>query len=177
MKLRTLLLGTIASVSVWAQALTYSQLEAEGAKPSARFDGTIAYDPEAGRIFLFGGSGATGALNDLWVYSLAQRRWAELKPEGGLPRPRLGHTLLLDPVRKRLVLFGGQGSGFFSDTWSYDLAGNQWRQLEADGAGPSRRYGHSGIYDMARDQMIVSHGFTDAGRFDDTWAFDLSTNV
>jgi len=24
--------------------------------------------------------------------------------------------------------------------------------------------------------MVVSHGFTDAGRFDDTWAFDLRTN-
>jgi uncharacterized protein (TIGR03437 family) len=24
--------------------------------------------------------------------------------------------------------------------------------------------------------MVVSHGFTDAGRFDDTWAFDLKTN-
>jgi hypothetical protein len=24
-----------------------------------------------------------------------------------------------------------------------------------------------------RDRMVISHGFTDAGRFDDTWAFDL----
>ncbi len=173
---RTLLLALAAALGASAQPLSYSLLAAEGTKPGARFDGTIAYDRDGRRIFLFGGAGP-GTLNDLWVYSLAQRRWTELRPEGELPRARFGHTLLFDPMRARLVLFGGQGSGFFSDTWSYDLAGNRWQRLAADGAGPSRRYGHSAVHDAARDRMIVSHGFTDAGRFDDTWAFDLANNT
>lgn len=165
----------VASIAA-AQPLTYTLLEAEGAKPAPRIDGTIAYD-QAGRIvFLFGGS-ADVDKNDLWAYSLAQRRWTELQPEGDRPPARLGHTTIFDASRRRLIVFGGQATGFFSDTWAYEIDRNQWRRLAADGAGPSRRYGHSAIYDAARDRMIISHGFTNAGRFDDTWSFDLASNT
>ncbi len=49
--------------------------------------------------------------------------------------------------------------------------------LARDDAGPSRRYGHSAIADPPRDRLVISHGFTNSGRFDDTWAFDLATNA
>jgi uncharacterized protein (TIGR03437 family) len=32
------------------------------------------------------------------------------------------------------------------------------------------------VLDPNSDRMIISHGFTNSGRFDDTWAFDLNTN-
>lgn len=159
-----------------AQPLSYTLLLAEGAKPSARFDGTIAYDPVGRQILLFGGSDADSR-NDLWSYSLSQRRWTELAPEGARPPARFGHTLIYDSARRRAVVFGGQNRGFFNDVWAYDISANSWRQIGRDDAGPTRRYGHSGIYDAERDRMIVSHGFTDAGRFDDTWAFDFASNT
>ncbi len=159
-----------------AQPLSYTLLNAEGTKPSPRFDGTIAYDPTGRQIFLFGGSDGVER-NDLWTYSLTQRRWTEIQASGERPPARFGHTLLFDPVRRRLVVFGGQAGGFFSDTWAFDIAAGSWQQVSADESGPSRRYGHSAIYDAARDRMIVSHGFTNAGRFDDTWAFELATNT
>jgi uncharacterized protein (TIGR03437 family) len=83
---------------------------------------------------------------------------------------------VFDSVRRRLILFGGQAGGFFSDTWAFDVSAGNWSQLSPDDAGPSRRYGHSAIYETSRDRIVISHGFTDAGRFDDTWAFDLKTN-
>lgn len=168
------LIGCLSTL--WAQPLSYTLLEAEGAKPSARFDGTIAYDPGGRRVILFGGSG-NGEKNDLWSYSLAQRRWEELRPEGDKPPARLGHTLVLDSRRQRLILFGGQAAGFFNDTWAYDLQGNRWSRIAEGGAAPSRRYGHSAIYDAARDRVVVSHGFTNSGRFDDTWALDLASGA
>jgi uncharacterized protein (TIGR03437 family) len=140
-------------------------------------DGTIAYDPGGRRVFLFGGLDGSGALNDLWAYSLERRRWEAAAVPGARPAARFGHTMLLDPVRNRLVVFGGQERGFFSDVWAFDIAENSWRQLSPEAAGPSRRYGHSAIYDAARDRMIVSHGFTNSGRFDDTWAFDFASNT
>ena len=73
------------------------------------------------------------------------------------------------------MVFGGQAGGFFSDVWAFDVAGQAWQRLAADDAGPSRRYGHSAVYDAKRDRMVISHGFTNSGRFDDTWAFDLGT--
>lgn len=169
--MRAFLVFALAAVAA-AQPLAYKQLATGG--PSPRLDGTIAYDPSGSQLFLFGGSdGATK--NDLWAYSLSNGRWAELNTN---PRPaaRLGHTLNFDPVRRRLILFAGQASGFFSDVWAFDIATARWTQLARDQAGPSNRYGHSAIYDAPRDRLVISHGFTDSGRFDDTWAFDLRTN-
>ena len=94
---------------------------------------------------------------------------------GERPPARFGHTVLLDS-RRRLIVFGGQAGGFFSDVWAYDIDANGWQRLSPDEAGPNRRYGHSAIYDPQRDRMVISHGFTDAGRFDDTWAFEFATN-
>jgi uncharacterized protein (TIGR03437 family) len=171
------LAAVIASASfLQGQPLQYTLLPAEGARPSARFDGTIAYDPAGRQLFLFGGS-ELGAKNDLWSYSLDRRQWTEIQVSGTRPPARFGHTLIYDPVRKRLIVFAGQAAGFFSDTWAYDIEQGSWQQLSRDEAGPSRRYGHSAIYDPPRDRMVISHGFTDAGRFDDTWAFEFATNT
>lgn len=101
-----LLLALTAS----AQTLSFSQLPAGAAPPSPRFDGTIAYDPTGGQLFLFGGQDSV-ARNDLWAYSLQQNQWREVQPIGSKPVPRFGHTLVLDSARRRLILFAGQAAG------------------------------------------------------------------
>ncbi len=165
----------LAAVSIAAaQPLQYTLLPTGSTAPAGRSDGTIVHDPAGQQLFLFGGS-ASGARNDLWVYSLDRKEWRELQPAGAKPVARWGHTLVLDAARRRLVLFGGQASGFFNDLWTYDIARGNWTQLGQPGDGPSRRYGHSGIFDSARDRVVISHGFTDAGRFDDTWAYEFGT--
>ncbi|MCX6596651.1 MAG: hypothetical protein NTV70_09825 [Acidobacteria bacterium] len=173
LKLAPALLAT--SLFCHAQPLSFTRLPASGAAPSARLDGTIAYDPQTRQLYLFGGQGA-GLLNDTWSYSLEAQRWTEVATTGTRPPARLGQTLIFDPVRRRLIVFGGQASGFFSDVWALDVATQAWQQLSRDEAGPSRRYGHSAVYDSVRDRMVISHGFTNAGRFDDTWAFEFATN-
>jgi len=172
MRLPALLL---ASTLLIAQDWRYELLPPVGGSPSARIDGTIAYDANSASLFLFGGQAAS-TLNDLWVYSLAANQWKLLEPAGAIPAARLGHTLLNDEKRQRLILFGGQARGFFSDVWAYDIRTNRWTLLAADNAGPSLRYGHSAVLDAATDRMIISHGFTNSGRFDDTWEFDLRAN-
>lgn len=168
-------LTCILSLAGQAQNLSYSLLGSSAPQPSARFDGTIVYDPVGRQIFLFGGQD-TVPRNDLWSYSLAQRGWTEIQVSGPAPPARFGQTMVFDSVRRRLVVFGGQAGGFFSDVWAFNIASGSWLQLSADNTGPSRRYGHSAIYETARDRMVISHGFTNAGRFDDTWAFDFNAN-
>ncbi len=162
------------TLTLAAQDWRYEQVPVVGQAPPARIDGTISYDRDSASLFLFGGQ-ANQTLNDLWVYSLPNQTWTQLQPTGALPPSRLGHTLLTDTKRRRLILFAGQASGFFSDVWAYDIAANTWSRLGINGAGPSNRYGHSAILDPDTDRMIISHGFTDSGRFDDTWAFNLNT--
>lgn len=171
-----LLLLLSCAVALQSQTLTYTRLSAEGPAPAPRIDGAIVYDPVGRQVFLFGGQEGA-AKNDLWAYSLDRRQWTEVQTGDPRPPARFGHTVVFDAVRRWLVVFGGQAGGFFSDTWAFDIGRGAWEQLSRDGAGPSRRYGHSAIYDTARDRMIISHGFTNAGRFDDTWAFDLAGNT
>ena len=170
MALRTLILLPLSLL-----AATIEPIPTSGDQPSPRIDTTLTHDPVSGQIFAFGGQDQTASSNALYTLSIATRRWTKLAPTGDLPPARFGHTTIYDPKRQRLLLFGGQAQGFFNDTWAYDIIANRWNQL-TPGEGPSRRYGHSAIYDPTQDRMIISHGFTDAGRFDDTWSLDLSTN-
>ncbi|MFN0105617.1 MAG: kelch repeat-containing protein [Bryobacteraceae bacterium] len=170
-----LVCALIAISPAFSQSEGYTLMDNGSIAPSPRIDGTIAYDPGSRRIYLFGGQRAE-ALNDLWTYSFERRQWEQVDTPGERPSARFGHTLILDAPRNRLIVFGGQSSGFFSDVWAFGLGGGGWRRLGADDAGPSRRYGHSAIYDAARERMVISHGFTNAGRFDDTWAFDLRSD-
>jgi hypothetical protein len=73
-----------------------------------------------------------------------------------------------------MLVVMGEGSSFFNDVWAFDLERETWRQLieTRNGSGfPRTRYGQSAALD-SRGRVIVSHGFSDQGRFDDTWAFD-----
>jgi len=164
------------AIEVYAQPLSYRLLPPGGTAPSGRVDGTIAYAPVSRTLYLFGGQVST-VQNDLWAYSLDDQGWSPVTVTGDLPPARLGHTLVWDARRNRLVLFGGQARGFFSDVWAFDVTAGRWQQLARDEAGPSRRYGHSAIFEPGRDRMVISHGFTSAGRFDDTWAFNLASNA
>jgi len=157
-------------------ALQWSRANASGAVPSPRIDAPVAYDPVGRRLFMFGGLDASGDRNDLWAYSIDDQQWAEINPSGQAPNPRHGHTVTFDPVRRRVIAIAGQGAGFFGDAWAFDIQANAWTQLSGNSNGPNPRYGHSAIYDSKRDRMVISHGFTSSGRFDDTWALDLKTN-
>jgi uncharacterized protein (TIGR03437 family) len=165
----------LAAVAASAQNLSYSRLPSTSTPPSPRVDGTIVYDVPGRQLFLFGGQD-TSPRNDLWSYSLDQNQWREVPQPANRPAPRFGHTLVFDSLRRRLILFGGQAGGFFNDTWAFDIATNTWSKLSPGGALPNERYGHSGIYDATRDRLVISHGFTDDGRFDDTWAFEFAAN-
>ncbi|MBI4907158.1 MAG: hypothetical protein HY820_26265 [Acidobacteria bacterium] len=172
--MKPLLLFWIASLALGQDVVEWKTLPAADG-PSGRVDGVLAYDARSRTVYMFGGRDGSPR-NDLWSYSLDRQEWSEVPASGALPAARFGHTLIMDARRGQLVLFGGQAGGFFSDTWAFDISSRSWRQLAPDNAGPSRRYGHSGVYDGVRDRMIISHGFTDSGRFDDTWTFDLATN-
>ncbi len=172
--MKTIFASIVFAALAMAQS-AYTLLPSGDTSPSGRVDGTIAYDPATRQIYLFGGQ-ANEFLNDLWVYSMDQKSWSQVSVSGTLPPARLGHTLLWDAKRNRLVMFGGQSRSFFSDVWAFDVARGSWTQLSRDDAGPSRRYSHSAILEPGRDRMVISHGFTSSGRFDDTWAFDLANN-
>jgi hypothetical protein len=54
--------------------------------------------------------------------------------------------------------------------------GNRARIDQTSSERPATRYGSASAFDPIARQMLVSHVFTDHGRFDDTWAFDIGAD-
>ena len=140
---------------------------------------------DGSRLYLFGGQNDSGDLADFWQYDPLADEWIELPPPG--PGPRHGHNAVWDSVNGRMLVFGGQrGPSFFNDTWQYDPAAARWAELSPAGPIPEARYGAGGAFSpsVAEDDprpflpesFIVTHGFTANGRFDDSWALDVTTD-
>jgi hypothetical protein len=152
----------------------WTQIILTGDQPPARYDHSALFDPVRGQLLVFGGRG-DGPLGDTWAFDMLARTWREVSGPG--PEPRFGHGAVYDAATRRMIVVMGQGSkGFFNDAWAFDLDQETWVQLKSNdtGNGPRPRYGQSAALDGGA-RVLISHGFSDQGRFDDTWAFDLAS--
>lgn len=150
-----------------------------GPGPSPRRNAAAVYDPVGHRVVLFGGRGSSGDLNDLWALDLASETW-ELIPTAAGPTPRFTHESVYDPLDHRMLVWSGRkvdadGSGLFNDVWSLDLATHRWVELDTGDGRPNLRYGTASVYDPESHALVTFAGFTDEGRFHDTWRLDLAT--
>lgn len=184
----------IATAAIWvllssqpvrdARAATWQLVPTTGG-PSPRRDAALGYDRKRHRVILFGGLESSGELADTWELNLHTWSWRQLAVGAtSRPAPRFSMVSGIESAADRFVISVGQGSGgFFNDTWSFDLVSETWTQIATTGAVPSTRYGSSGgVFDPggftpATGGLFVTHGFTDAGRFDDTWEVDVSSGV
>jgi hypothetical protein len=139
--------------------------------PPRRRDHSMVTDGAS--VFVFGGQ-SNAPLGDLWVYSIQASTWTNATIEGG-PGARFGHNAVWDANRGRMIVFGGQagGSVFFNDVWEYAPGEGRWFQAKVgtESPSPAPRYGAAGAIDTA-GTFVVSHGFTDEGRFSDSWRYD-----
>jgi hypothetical protein len=103
----------------------WSQL-AVGAAPSARWGAAVAYDALADRAVLFGGCTSLPPTFTLsaqtWLFDGANWQSVVTSPS---PSPRVGHGMAYDPLRGRVVLFGG--NQVLTDTWEWN--GLAWQQV------------------------------------------------
>ena len=171
---------------VWALTLSgspvWTQLFPGGMPPSARIDPTAIYDPAGDRMVMFGGLNASPVafLNDVWALTLsASPVWSQLFPGGMPPSARDGHTAIYDPVRDRMVVFGGFNGPSLNDVWALTLSASpMWSQLLPDGMPPSARGWHTAICDTLRDRMVVFAGILSSGDLrNDLWALDWGETV
>jgi hypothetical protein len=94
-------------------------------RPPVRHAAAVAFDPTSGGALLFGGT-QPGALlthfGDTWRWSAGGSGWSLVAPSNA-PSPRSNAALVGDPLRRCVVLWGGQGSnGPTNDTWEWDGA-------------------------------------------------------
>lgn len=94
--------------------------------------------------------------------------WTPHRPVD-LPQARSGSQLAYDPVRDRVVMFGGwTGSANLGDTWEFD--GSRWSQAQPL-ASPVARHAHLLLWDPASGRTLLFGGFATSER-DDTWSWD-----
>jgi hypothetical protein len=113
-------------------------------------------------MILFGGNNASGFLNDVWALSLSGTpTWTPIVPAGTAPSARLVPSMIYDPVRDRLLVFGGASAQdslytrqYFNEVWELSLSGTPtWTNLAISGTAPTGRFAQVAIYDPVRDPV------------------------
>ncbi len=151
-----------------------------GPYPSPRIAFVAVYDSLRDRVVLHGGWDGTAVLSDTWTLGLGGASgWTQLLPADSTGPARDGHVAIVDPVRDRLVIFGGTYANCDTcrsgETWALSLSGPaRWTMIAAAGAGPSPRTDASAVYDPWLDLMVVFGGWGAGSSLvakDDAWSF------
>ena len=159
----------------------WSSVPTDSTAPPGSYGMTGIFDPVRNRMVIFGGSTSDdywGVHNDTWALDLGEDTptWHHLAPGGTLPVARRSGTSIYDPLRDRMVIFGGwdsqsnEVSSFLNDTWSLSFSGDlQWAQLAPDGGPPAGRDVMAAAYDPVGDRMVVFGGWSGTTMLGDTW--------
>ena len=141
-----------------------------GAQPPARTAHRIVYDANAGETVLFGGIGTNGLpRNDTWTWN--GTAWMQRTTPAMLvarSSPALGY----DPVRKAVVLFGGQAAGAtqaLGDVWEW--SGGQWTQKQPTLVPPARTNAMF-AWDPARKVLVLGAGLNGNQDVRDVWEWN-----
>jgi len=172
------------ALSLRDEPAAWTVLSPPGAVPPIWYGHDSIYDPVAGRMISFGGyNGGVlrdyAYLNGVWSLSMEEGAWWEAVASSGTPPAgRYAHSCIHDPLRRRMIVFGGSDDiVHFNDTWSLALVGPPaWTRLDTDGEPPPARRGHTAIYDPDGDRMIVFGGQTGPRYEDflnDVWTLSL----
>ncbi|MEZ5966092.1 MAG: kelch repeat-containing protein [Planctomycetota bacterium] len=157
-----------AQLAVWECDGTAWTSVAVAAGPTGRDEPAMAYDGTRNSIIMFGGRDVASGqpLADTWTWNGSV--WTRLTPLAA-PPARSGHSMTWDPVRRRVVLFGGDSGTPRADTWEWD--GTNWTSV-ATAVTPPARTGHGAAFDPQRNRVVIACGEGASGLTGDTWEFD-----
>ena len=148
----------------WTPALASS-----GPPPS--YATGVAYDSARKVLVTFGGYRSTTkkTVDETWEWSASSGFTKRTLPRS--PPARLGHAMVYDSDRARIVLFGGSGDAIRNDVWEYD--GSTWTEQPTTLA-PTPRVGACAAYDSVRRVTVVFGGRSSDSRtsLGDTFEWD-----
>jgi Galactose oxidase, central domain len=180
-----------APVDTWSLDLSgdpaWSTLDTGSQSPAGSYGMGCIYDPLRDRMVVFGGSNGAayfGAQNNLWELTLTDSTvWHRLSTPDSLPwdsatatspKPRRSMTTVYDPMRDRMIVYGGfdaltdYTTSFLNDAWALSLGDLTWRRLTPDGPIPTGRDATAAIYDPTGDRMVLYGGWSGDTMLGDT---------
>jgi hypothetical protein len=150
----------------------FERVTPSGTSPLARHGHVAVWDPLRSRLVLHGGRDAadfpnTGKtpgslLGDLWAVRLSpDPEWIPLTALGTPPSARYEHSAIYDPVRDRVLIFGGDDGALRNDVWELSLSTDPpvWSELSPLGTPPVARRAHAAVYDPTGDRMMIVGGY------------------
>ncbi len=103
-----------------------------------------------------------------------QLRWTNISAPAGSPPDREGHAMAFDPLRNRVVMFGGRDTlGLpLADTWEFDVANSAWVQILPP-PGPAPRWRHAMAFDPQLGMVVLTGGDdTLSNVFPESWGWN-----
>lgn len=150
--------------------------------PSPRTNHTSTVVTKDGKdefIFIFGGLGEKGKLDDCYKLELANSlKFTKIEAEGDRPAPRASHTSCY--YEGKIYVFGGNGgrgyeNSVFKDLWSFDVNANKWENIEfIDSTYPELRTGHTMF--VHNDCLYVYGGWNTCTGFYSGIKYDFAAN-
>jgi hypothetical protein len=150
-------------------AATWEKLSCAGG-PEQMFDHQMVCDASGRKLYVFGGKyyrDREARYHGLYSYCFENKRWALMikrfePPEPLDIPPRTGHTMLLDPIERQLIIFGGQrGETYLTDLWTYPIGTGDVRCVdEAYGSsgGPDGGFTARAAMDTSRREFTLLSG-------------------
>ncbi|HEY3446793.1 MAG TPA: kelch repeat-containing protein [Myxococcales bacterium] len=171
----TLLGDTLDAALDDAHRADWTQRSPRAADPEARSGHLLAL-AGPGRAILYGGMGASRALNDTWFWSERAGAWepapaADVSPPA---RSGLAAACKIDPSgaapQSTVFAFGGEdATGALDELWTWD-ATSGWGQVAKDAAGwPQPRKGAAMVWDSKNGQLVLFGGRQGASWPTETW--------
>lgn len=127
-------------------------------RPLARSQHGMVFDTLRNRVVMFGGRTVSSVnfaiFGDTWIYQ--NENWSELHPASA-PSSRVAPAMAYDPIRDRIVLFGGSVFGTdgrtlqpIHDHWEFD--GSVWQKISLTAPDVDKP---TMVWDGARSQMVM----------------------
>jgi hypothetical protein len=153
----------------------WSRIQNDG--PNMRYNTAMSYDTVEKNVWMFGGYGqqSVNAINELWKYSTVSGQWTRANVVGSSPTARYGHSMILDPVNRHLIVWGGYIAAVTNEMWKYSLVSGTWTQQTYAGGPTARRY-HTATYMTNSGTMLIFGGNT-GSRVSELWEYTIGTNA
>jgi len=150
------------------------ELRAGASQPGPLFAPRLVYDEARRTVIMYGGfSGPVDASTpSAAMWELTASGWQKLCDPCD-PGPRVYHAMAYDPVRDRIVLYGGTSNGTTGVDTVFEWDG-AWTQTTTTGptGTPGARELSSLVYDLQHSRMLLFGGEgPDDAPLDDVWSY------
>lgn len=161
-------------------AIRHHESSANSGNPSGRYG--AMFTQTENDLWMFGGFGAAGDLNDLWKFSSISESWIPIKNYRG-STPAARYAGILCSHKDSLLLFGGRSrknaKKKFSDLWRFNTQELIWEELiPSQRINKLRKYSQPSYHAkfahcISGNYLYMQGGEGSFGHVSDFWRLDL----